>query len=107
MHPRDFYNTDDYRGDNYWSRHYDNSPTYDNPNHPFNNDQPHYDFPADDDPADCTDHHRHEPGAGDNHNAGAADDKHRTIYCTYCHKYHSVTADETPCSPSAWIDVYE
>jgi hypothetical protein len=28
----------------------------------------------------------------------------RLVYCTYCHKTHSVTDDEEPCAPGAWLD---
>jgi len=28
----------------------------------------------------------------------------RLVYCTYCHKTHSVKPDEQPCAPGAWLD---
>lgn len=28
----------------------------------------------------------------------------RLVYCTYCHKTHSVLTTETPCAPGAWLD---
>lgn len=30
--------------------------------------------------------------------------EYQVVYCTYCHKTHSVTATETPCAPGAWLN---